>query len=666
MEVRKRWFVNGEPAPMTDYHGKYLIPAMNLLNESLGANLPQRQQFIAEPNPELIRDQIVGFPPLNFEQYAQMVNGAMIRIKADPPEVWVDLSVTRTYIAKEFIPEEGEEEDYLFVGVRLSDGWGQNWWWYDPEAIVLVQEPDNADGSPRQEVGTHLSWSRRPSTPKQWTAWDSVGGTWISWDNLPPVGDFTTSPVTLMTDNGLCFTSTSWWVNIGERAVGDDYYTDVDPSTYWWIRGGDENWWEHWVVDAPFDPLFSNDRSTWPPLQTCVGQPGWCVGGEIQPRWDSVAWLDTKGDIDTPDKHIAEFLKVPDGMKELGVTAKAVPGKYAVMVGIVDGFCRSSSDPWYPNEIVVDIRVGRGAQQVRKRFMVVAYDPALFDRACITYGTPANPDPGPNQCPNWYGVNPKFKNWWQGAFLVDVKNKSIEASPYYFPTNGSFEHDSMTNWWCDSTGNQIRISFVGIWYPWSDFWWPNYNLWFPDFFASWALVLTLSGYSFFDADLEQDQVAYPIACPDWCFGGSEMDPVLADVVDYVRTHSFEVEKLYMFWIDFSLKESGDPYFGFVETSIDPTALDTEIVSLPDPGNYESASSGTQSTAMTNLAMAQMQTMGINGNYQNFAWGCPAHGQYLMFTDRPEADQYTADGCYDTVQTFSMLQPAVEIPIPEGE
>lgn len=628
-EVRKRFFVNGEPAPMSAFHGEYVIPAMNLLNECIRAGIPQRIQFVRDESPKLIDTQILGFPPTDFDQFTQQVIGATVRVKINEPEIWIDLDVRTS--ARSVRPS-GEEDDepYFWVGARLSsDFWGAgNGWGYDDTLFqLLVQEPDKEFGVPNQEVGNALHIFRRDSTPHTHVSSyldDAIYG-----------AGYKANPVVQITDHGLCFTGINhmpiqWMPN-------PVFYYYGQPQDYWWINdGGDDAAEAGWARNAAFDPRFDGGTAR-----------GTDPYGSVVPLWDFCAWLDPSKAVDTPNQHLKNVLQMPEAYRNLGIQPKVLAGQYAVKIALIDGWCLGRD--WAAgrnNKIEVEVRVGKGQSQIRKRFIVEPMQWSTYNRVACTYGFERPPNVG-SWCNYEYGNNPHWKNWWQGAILVDIKAKTIEARPYYCPTNGSFHPgEIMSNWECDATP-QFQITFLGTAMPWSTYYQTEPQ--FPQVMASMAMEA--GGYSGYPWS---DPANYPISCPAWCFGGSTLDATMEAHLNAVYSSGLEFGKMYLFTKQII---DGVAQLKFTETSIDVNDYVGEILAgVP----------GAQTAAMVALADAKFIEFTNSAYNQNAQVRIPGIGTNYIYTDGPAPDdpnECVGDSVHDS---FIAPQPAVELEIPDGE
>lgn len=639
----KRFFVNGKPSGMLDHHGRYMIPVLNLLDECRRLKLPQRAQVVEEEQAIVITSRYAG-TDTDYDAEQRLLYGARIRAKTTPDEVWIDLDIREPKVSARTGGVEPEKEPYLWVGVRKADAWVKDWGYQSDPIIVSIHEPDNNDGTLRAEVGTHCGPNRAPSTPRQWIP-DTTGTSAYKYEPVIPA-----IPKVLMTPSGLCFTSTAWYGHTYTYLEGQGNSAIPDP---WWIETDADS--SHWCYEAPFDPLVE-DQS----IPNIAFQQYPDSEPPLRRRWDCTAWLDPgMVPIDTSDGHLANFLKIKEGMSNMGVVPTAIAGKYVVMIGITDGWCQSES--WaagYDNAIEVEIRVNRPPGQIRKRFLVNPLNFTSYAACAWTYGF-EKPDWVSSWCEYEYGPNPRWKNWWQGAFLVDVILGTIEAVPYYMPTNGTFQKRLMSNWEC-TPSRRYQISFIGTSAPFSNAFLSYPAL--PQVFAPRALELSNLGYSWGPGPL-----TYPVSCPNWCNGGSLMNADLVQHLAYVESNSFTFGEIYLYWFDsnYLLSDPPQDHFGYTHQpaiNVVDCMREYDAGARPYAPYYESQLNGPESAKLIAAAEARFTAMGVSPYNQSFYFDVPGWGTATMFTTRVDDD----DGCGDNTDIFSTPQAAIELEIPPGE
>jgi len=415
MAVRKRFFINGEAQSAQPVHDRYLKAAYLLLADVKASGVPQKERQV-DHNPLEVKTELIG-----DTTRTSWVDGATLRAisrAAGVDEIWIDVRwhhVDTTPGGKE------KRGQYFWVGARIHEGEDVD----DEHLILLVYEPDGANGEPGAFLSTYHSHDAHPPL---------TGHTWIgeSSRSMPGTGHSQAQSAVMVTEHGMWMTSADW---------GRDLHTWDVPNSHGNVD----------CFDAPWIP---------DPKQTRPREQRFRYGLEY-PLWTHTCTVDPdpgEWPTDTGERNGVDLLRLVEMFKFFNIAPMVLGGKYIIKVGIATAVCE-------PTVVEIEVHVGKAPWTIKKRWRVTIETGSDYFRLHKPYGQPP-PDPGLLYCPFEVGANPHWRNWWSGAIEVDVAGSAIvePVKPYLLPSHG-FTPDVWPRGLECEVNSPGQVTFVGLLFP---------------------------------------------------------------------------------------------------------------------------------------------------------------------------------------------------------
>lgn len=459
LPLRKRFFINGEPAPALELHTPYLKPAYKLLDQVRAQMGDTLQQLV---------------------QRVDLEDGARLEahVRHGQAEIWIDIprsvGVTQQDEDEEFRP-------YLWVGARVA-------WERMPPFADYGAFYEALGGNLRDVCQLHV-WEpggngiigTAPLLPIEFLQ----GGTTLEAvavvaamqgvvpehaqvaaemgyvTHTPPAGSGL-DPIELgyykflYTRHMMYMTAWGFSPLVTLDSASGTLPT-YDPRHIYDPLEGDDQWTKRQInIELDTEANETGDTSafatTWPLWDSVV---------VLDPYFGKVGPTDKRGFL--PVKEVAEREELPFGRSQV------IAGNYVIKVGAKGFTC-----PAQNIEIDLEVRVSKNPHMKRRRYQITVPNAGYAARLITPYGWQW-PQGESWPCPEYSGTNPHSHNWWQGAVLANVRQGTQQRVELLVPSHGfepaQFEFGCPPNTGGTVPGNELYIGWVmtasGAWLPYA-------------------------------------------------------------------------------------------------------------------------------------------------------------------------------------------------------
>lgn len=440
LPLRKRFFINGKPAPADPEHTKYIKPANKLLErvrKEMGGSLQQYQQRVTlEDGATLIASMRHG----QAEIHIDIPRGGKQEEKKPEeeslPYMWVGIRTdwfNGGYLASVLVIEPGERGGILMGGpagdfsqMNLYEGRAGDSIRYDgttqprldiPRQIEVYRDPTFyvPSGNPVNPY-VIVPAGREPLALRYPDGAEEVGGLKFS-------------------QNGLMIYD-AWQVGDGMQA-----------------RGFESGLW-------PYDPRV-------PVAEQAQATQGYfsTIG-----LWDTAIVVDPNPGVSAGpgmrdiDKRVGRAVLGAVGVGPRGV---AQPGEYVLKLMIAGDPCdspKTNPDLRTPVDITIDVCFGKPIRSQHTFVVTISHWDDLW-RGMFPYGSRPWPEEFVN--PEWeMGTNPHNDAWWQGALLLNPRAGTVQRVESHIPAE-VFVPEDINNILYNCTGF-VAVLFEAV-EPWASY-----------------------------------------------------------------------------------------------------------------------------------------------------------------------------------------------------